>query len=134
MDEPQNICPKCLSARTELKGGLVYCPSCGFEGEVQKPDPSKRTGLFWVSLITPAAFALLSFVVGQSSKNLREAGAAIGAVDLLIGLVASIYCGAWLAKRTFASDGLRLLFGFIFAVGIGVVNFFIICVGCGPNL
>lgn len=49
-------------------------------------------------------------------------------------LAASIYCGIWLAQRSFTSFGLRVLFSLIFVVGIGAVNFIIICAGCTPNL
>jgi hypothetical protein len=138
MSEPANNCPKCHSDRTELKGGLIYCPNCGFEGEEKKPDAAANSGSsvrkFWILLISPAAVALLSFALGQISSNLRNAGAAVGAVDLLIGLGASIYCGVWLARRFFtSSSGLRPVFSLIFVFGIGIINFFIICVGCTSN-
>ena len=120
---------------TELKGSLWCCPACGFEGEPGKPaDPFEKRDTqlqFWVILLLPSVLALVSFVAGGAENG---TGLIPGVLALLVGFVASIFCGIWLAKRFFGSTGLRFLFGLIFVLGIEFVNFMIVCAGCAGKI
>jgi hypothetical protein len=100
MNDPSQQCPKCGGEMTELQGGLICCAKCGFQGEPPKSNNfTARTWsktAFWILLLLPATFSLASFLVGQSSKNV---GADIGLFGLFVDVIASIYCGSWLAIR-----------------------------------
>src|SRR5262245_2452447 len=120
MSETFNSCPKCGATMTALAGGLDYCPSCGFAGEQPKPEPDLASrkisrALFWVLLFLPAMLGLASFAVGSVS---RQTGAAIGVVALIVGGLASIYCGWWLAEHCCKDRSARWLVGI--ACGIGL--------------
>lgn len=138
MNESQNICPKCQTGRTELKGGLVYCPNCGFDGEekkhVEEVKARSAQNIFWIALTAPAALALLSFLTGKIFVNSPGLAVGIGMVGLVGGLFTSIYCGLWLSRRIPVPEGFQVILGLLFIFGIGFVNFMILCAGCGPNL
>lgn len=135
MNDAPNSCSKCQTPLTELKGGLSCCPSCGFAGEEKKADPEERTRasqkLFWLALVSPATLALLSFLVGNVS---RDAGVMVGMGALVAGLIASAYCGFWIANRFCSRSDARVLVGLALMLVLGAVNFFIICAGCAGNL
>jgi len=136
-DQPQ-VCPKCGGALAHLQDGIASCPACGFEGEAKKPNPKSFTTaskvIFWIALIAPAFLALVSFLLGALSQNLRNAGAEVGFVDLFVGGIASLYCGVWLAWRFCKPGVYRFLAGMWLSVGIAFLNFVLIFAGCAGNL
>ena len=138
MNDQNQLCPKCGTELTELKGGLRCCPACGFEGEQKKLEgfAFSRAGraLFWVALLTPATMALASFLVGRASDKLRDTGVGIGLAALLVSFAASIYCGVWLAQRFTKVGTGRVMFGISLVLGLVLVNFIIIFAGCAGNV
>ena len=136
-DQPQ-VCPKCGGNTTQLQGGLAYCSACGFEGEEKKPDPEALSAtskiIFWIALIAPAFLALVSFLLAQSSQDLHNAGFSVGFIDLFVDVIASLYCGWWLARRFCKPGPTRALAGVGLFVGITGLNFMLICAGCSGNL
>jgi hypothetical protein len=137
MSEQTKTCPKCGSEMTALEGGLSCCPKCGFEGDKQKPDTKKSLAsptLFWLALLAPAMFSLISFTMGQISHGLRNAAVTVGLVGAFVGVITSIYCGYWLACR-FSNESVgRFFFGLFFIPAVAAVNLFIILAGCAPNV
>ncbi len=75
----------------------------------------------------PAFLALLSFLLGQSSDRLHNAGFSVGFIDLFVDVIASLYCGWWLAKRFCRPGATRFLAGTGLFVGITFLNFMLIC-------
>lgn len=138
MSEQPPICPKCHGEMTGLQTGLKCCPACGFAGDKEKVDttlPSRRSQtLFWIALVAPATLALVSFLLGRSPGNMRDAGVAVGLGGLVVGLWASVYCAVWVVRRFCPRDSTRILLGLVLFVAIGLVNFIIICAGCAANL
>jgi hypothetical protein len=107
---------------------LLYPPES--QAKVLKPSNRSRIA-FWILLFTPAFLALLSFAVGQSSRN---AGANIGLFGLLVGAVGAIYCGIWMALRFFHEPAARVLAALCLITLIAAVNGFAIVAGCAGNL
>jgi len=136
-DQPQ-VCPKCGGNITQLQGGLAYCSACGFEGEEKKPDPealsASSKAIFWIALIAPAFLALVSFLLGQLPQDSHNLGFGVGFVDLFVDVIASLYCGWWLARRFCRPGATRVLAGTGMFVGIGILNFIIIFAGCARNV
>lgn len=131
MSEPQINCPKCQGELADI-GGVQWCPVCGIQiAPGNKPASVRSKRLFWILLVSPAALALASFVVGQMSF---DAGIIVGMVALFIGAIGSIYCGCWLAKAACKTSAARFFAGAFFILAISVVNFFLIFAGCAHNV
>jgi hypothetical protein len=135
MSEPSNLCPKCYCEMTISPDGVSRCPKC----DAAPAPPSGKNftesrwakRAFWILLFAPSALALLSFLVGRASK---VTGANIGFADLIVGVVASFYCGYWLAYRFCRPPAAWFVFGFFFVAAIAAVNFTILFAGCAGNL
>ena len=137
MDNPTQHCPKCGGEFTLLEGGLRYCSKCGFEGEPAKPAAGwarRLQILFWILLVAPSAMALMSYSAAQFAHGSNNFGVTIGLGGMVMGVIGAIYCGSWLARRFGRSALSRTFLGLVAIVGIGVVNFFIVAVGCTPNI
>jgi hypothetical protein len=137
MNDQPPVCPKCSGNVTQLPGGLAYCSACGFEGEEKKPDPKALTTaskvMFWVALLAPAFLALIGFLVGPVSPNLRDLGVGVGFVGLVVDVIISLYCSSWLAKRFWQPGPTRFLVGTGLFFGIAFLNFVLIFAGCMGN-
>ena len=84
-------------------------------------------------LLAPAFFSLTGFLFGLSENGpMLDVGTAIGFANCVAGLLCSIYCGIWLARR-FRRPGERVLSALGFILGIGLVNFCIVAAGCVPT-
>jgi hypothetical protein len=132
------ICPNCRSDLTQaVSEGAPLCPRCGAPIPADlKPaflTRKKSARLFWILLFSPAALSLFVFLLGRSSDNLQDTAVGIGLGVSLFSLVASSYCGWWLAVRLGKTQAGRTFSGFVLIPAIIAINGFIVIAGCAPN-
>lgn len=99
---------------------------------IQPPAGKPGAGLFWLALFAPAVLVLISVLC--TSRRDDTFGVVVAIAGLGAGLVSSIYCGIWVARR-FAPPGLRRVLIALAAVTvIGVLNIFVAVAGCTAGL
>jgi hypothetical protein len=94
----------------------------------KKPNPA----LFWIALLAPAVLALLSFLCASGGPS--DFGVTVGLAGAGAGLVSSVYCGIWLARRFVKPGNARVLFALAMVALIGILNLIIVVAGCAANI
>jgi hypothetical protein len=135
MSEEPKMCENCGCYMTVVNGVLT-CPKCDVKRDTptgHTPEIFSSRSIFWLALLLPALFSLVSFLMGQGSKDLRDAAVMVGFAGLFVGAGTSIYCGLWLAFRCSNKIGVRVPIALFFIPAIAVVNLVIIFAGCASN-
>jgi hypothetical protein len=125
MNSSPQLCPKCQQPLAPDVSQSAPCPNCGHinvsDVVASKPAPS-HVGwfVFVIVLLLPALLTLLT----------ARADSLWPVSTFLVGGVAALYCGFWLAWRIFRSTATRWILAMFFSGGFYVVSFFLCCAGC----
>lgn len=150
MRELKGQCPHCgkpLVFDDRFEGCQVRCPACQVEmviphtprpgqalGTAARSERSSSAATFWIVLLVPVAWALLTLTIASSpfSKTLFFGllwGGGIGFV-FPFGIFSSAFCAQWLAKKFCERRPARIAAGIAVGLGLLFVNCMIVLGGC----
>jgi hypothetical protein len=99
-----------------------------FERRPEKPS----SGLFWTLLMAPTFLAIISGLC--ATRGPSDFGALVGWLAFFVGLVSSVYCSRWLARRFAKPGAARVALGAVIFLAIGIINLIVAIAGCSGNV
>ena len=128
-------CPNCGNDVAAAKAsGDPTCLACGHTFDTSETPPASPRGsrhwLFWTMLIGPTALIFLMLGLMKVGANQEVVAVVFGIPGFLSGIIGSVYCGVWLARRIAKQLWLRAALALVLTAGLLGVNYTISVFGC----